>query len=96
MWIRLSTIFRATPSPIAKGNTFGHRNANLLPVSCGEAFTTRIVGGKQADMGEHPWLAALEYQTSELFNLIHISQLKFDPIIIRIILYYLIHATWAL
>ncbi|CAB3380268.1 Hypothetical predicted protein [Cloeon dipterum] len=51
-----------SPSP-AKTGILAHKNANLLPVNCGDSFTIRIVGGRKADMGEHPWLAALEYET---------------------------------
>ncbi|KAF4532182.1 hypothetical protein B566_EDAN002244 [Ephemera danica] len=55
---------------IAKGVSAGgseaikdHPGVSLLPKSCGHALTDYIVGGSVAQLGEHPWLAGLEYQT---------------------------------
>lgn len=50
-------------APIDNGNT-GPIESNLLPSKkqCGNHLADRIIGGKETDLGEHPWMALIEYQ----------------------------------
>ena len=42
-----------------------HRNINLINAdSCGWKSTNRIVGGKEASLGEFPWNALLRYNAA--------------------------------
>lgn len=45
----------------------------LLPKNCGKTWDlgSRIVGGTQAQLGEFPWMALLEYNTRELKIFFH-------------------------
>ncbi|XP_046751120.1 uncharacterized protein LOC124414191 [Diprion similis] len=52
---------KSTSTPSSNTATWNLSSNPLLPSSCGQDLTQRLVGGEKADIYEFPWMALLEY-----------------------------------